>query len=161
MFTLVFYVITTVFLILSLIKNRSKTLSALKKAWKSFENILPQFSSIILLIGILLSIFDNDTISQFIGDNSGFLGVIASSVIGSITLIPGFVAFPTASLLINGGAGTWQIGTFISSLMMVGVITAPIEMKYFGKKVTIARNVLAFLFSIPIGYLIYLAVNLL
>jgi hypothetical protein len=28
-----------------------------------------------------------------------------------------------------------QIGAFVSALMMVGVVTMPVEMKYFGKTV--------------------------
>jgi hypothetical protein len=31
--------------------------------------------------------------------------------------------------------------------MMVGVVTIPVEIKYFGKKITLVRNFLAFLFS--------------
>ena len=31
--------------------------------------------------------------------------------------------------------------------MMVGIITIPVVIEYFGKKVTIIRNLLAFIFS--------------
>lgn len=119
----------------------------LKKAWKSFENILPQFLGVIILVGILLSILDTQFISKIIVGESGWFGVIISAVIGSITLIPGFVAFPTAQMLVENGAGYMQIGAFVSTLMMVGIITMPVEMKYFGRKLTIWRNVLAFIFS--------------
>ncbi|MDP3387448.1 MAG: permease, partial [Eubacteriales bacterium] len=71
-----------------------------------------------------------------------------------ITLIPGFVAFPTAALVLQNGGGYMQIGAFISTLMMVGVMTAPLEMKYFGKKMTIIRNTLAFLFSFVVALVI-------
>ncbi|EDK33756.1 hypothetical protein [Clostridium kluyveri] len=70
----------------------------LKKAWKSFENILPQFLGVIILVGILLSILDTQFISKIIVGESGWFGVIISAVIGSITLIPGFVAFPLKPL---------------------------------------------------------------
>ncbi|EDK33759.1 hypothetical protein [Clostridium kluyveri] len=55
--------------------------------------------------------------------------------------------FPTAQMLVENGAGYMQIGAFVSTLMMVGIITMPVEMKYFGRKLTIWRNVLAFIFS--------------
>jgi hypothetical protein len=38
--------------------------------------------------------------------------------------------------------------------MMVGVVTMPIEIKYFGKKLTILRNLLAFLFSFIVAMVI-------
>ena len=40
-----------------------------------------------------------------------------------------------------------QIAAFISTLMMVGIVTMPVEISYFGKKATIVRNVAAFGFS--------------
>lgn len=120
---------------------------ALKKAWKSFENILPQFLSILLIIGMMLAVLSPEVISGLIGSKSGWLGMFSAAIIGSITLIPGFIAFPLASALIKNGAGFMQIAVFISTLMMVGIVTMPVEMKYFGKKATILRNVLAFVFS--------------
>jgi hypothetical protein len=77
----------------------------------------------------------------------------------AVTLIPGFVAFPTAAMLLQGGAGYMQIGAFISTLMMVGVVTIPVEIKYFGKRLTISRNVLAFIFSFFVAFVIGMVVG--
>ncbi|WP_129598247.1 permease [Anaerophilus nitritogenes] len=150
----IMYGIISILLVISYWKDQKKTKIALKKAWKSFENILPQFLGVIMLVGILLSVLNTQMISQIIGAQSGWVGVIISAIIGAITLIPGFVAFPTAAMLLKGGAGYMQIAAFISTLMMVGVVTAPIEIKYFGKRITIMRNVLAFLFSFFVAYII-------
>ncbi|MDW2800189.1 hypothetical protein RZO55_21695 [Clostridium boliviensis] len=87
------------------------------------------------------------------------MGVAIAAVVGAITLIPGFVAFPMAALLLQGGAGFMQIGAFVSSLMMVGIVTMPVEIKYFGKKITILRNVIAFIFSFIVAYIIGLVVT--
>ncbi|MBK5263157.1 MAG: permease [Peptostreptococcaceae bacterium] len=132
---------------------------ALKKAWKAFENILPEFLVVILMVGFLLAIVNPDVISKLIGSNSGWLGVMLAAIVGAVTLIPGFVAFPMAALLLQGGAGYMQIGAFVSTLMMVGIITMPVEIKYFGKKLTILRNVLAFIFSFLVAYVISLVVT--
>ena len=124
------------------------------KAWKALKNILPEIIGVVILVGILLAIFDTDTITKIIGDKSGLIGVFISSSIGAITLIPGFIAFPTAKILLDNGAGYMQIAAFISSLMMVGVVTIPIEIKYFNKKITIYRNIYAFIFSIIVAIII-------
>lgn len=147
MFTIVLYILAFGLLLLSFLKDRRKTKIALKKAWKSFENILPQFLTILIIIGIMLAVLSTQTISKLIGQQSGLMGMIIASAVGSITLIPGFVAFPLASALLKNGAGLMQIAVFISTLMMVGIVTIPVEIKYFGKKATIIRNVLAFFFS--------------
>lgn len=154
MFTIVLYVLAAGLLLLSFFKDKKKTKMALLKAWKSFENILPQFLSILIIIGIMLAVLSPDTISKLIGQQSGWIGMIIAAVIGSITLIPGFVAFPLAAALLNSGAGFMQIAVFISALMMVGIVTLPLEIKYFGKKAAILRNSLAFVFSFVVAIVI-------
>jgi len=154
MFTLILYLLAGVLLVLSFLKDRKKTKMALKKAWKAFENILPQFLSILIIIGIMLAVLSPETISKLVGQQSGWLGMVVAGTIGAITLIPGFVAFPLAAALLKGGAGFMQIAVFISTLMMVGIVTIPLEIKYFGKKAAILRNGLAFVFSFGIALII-------
>ena len=155
--TIVLYVLALTGLIFSLIKSKDKTKKALKKAWKAFERILPQFLVIIIIIGLMLSILNAEQISKLIGSGSGAAGVIAASIIGSITLIPAFVAFPLAAALLESGAGYMQIAAFVSTLMIVGIITMPLEIKYFGRKVTIIRNIIGYIFSIIVAMIIGLA----
>lgn len=138
----------------SFIKDRAKTKKALMKAWKSFEGILPQFIGIIILIGVVLAILNPQVVSRLIGGSSGWLGVLLSSLVGAITLIPGFIAFPTVAMLLKGGAGYMQMGAFVSSLMMVGIVTLPLEIRYFGRKAALARNALAFIFSFAVAIVI-------
>lgn len=159
MYNYVIYSLALVLLGLSWVKDRKKTMMALKKAYKSVLNILPDLLGIILIIGVVLAVLDPPTISKIIGAESGFLGVIITAVVGAITLIPGFIAFPTAALLLKGGAGIMQIAAFISTLMMVGVATAPLEIRYFGRKATLIRNSLAFLISFALAYIISLVVG--
>lgn len=142
MFTKVLYAAALTWLLISFFKDRVKTKLALKKAWKSFENILPSVLAVILLIGIILSVLDKDLISGLLGAESGILGMAIAAVIGCITLIPGFVAFPLAASLLEAGAGYAQIAMFLSTLMMVGVATLPMESKYFGKRTAMKRNCL-------------------
>jgi len=132
----------------SFFKDREKTKMALKKAWKAFENILPQFLAILVIIGLAFAVLTPEMITKLLGANSGLWGVLAASVVGSITLIPGFVAFPLAAALLKNGAGYMQIAAFVSTLMMVGVVTVPLEMKTFGKRATLVRNISAYVFSL-------------
>lgn len=148
------YGVTILFTIISFNKDRKKTRMALKKAWKAFENILPEFLSIIILVGIVLAFLNPEVVSKIIGKQSGWLGVFIAAVVGAITLIPGFVAFPMAAMVLKNGAGLMQIGAFVSALMMVGVVTLPVETKFFGKKLALWRNGMAFLFSFLVAIVI-------
>ncbi|KKY01509.1 permease [Paraclostridium benzoelyticum] len=151
MFSKIMYILAIVLFIISIYKDKNKSKMAIRKAWKSFENILPQFITIIIVIGVALAFIDAKIISSIIGDSSGYFGVLTASIIGSITIIPSFVAFPLAKVLLENGAGVTQIAAFISTLMMVGIVTIPLESKYWGKKATIIRNILAFIFSVIVA----------
>jgi uncharacterized membrane protein YraQ (UPF0718 family) len=146
--TLALYLIAGVCLVWSYLKNRGKTRIALKKAFKAFEGILPQFLVVLILVAIALAVLDEPTISRILGKDSGVWGVLAASLVGAVTLIPGFVAFPAAAALLQGGAGVTQIAAFVSSLMMVGVVTLPLEIQFFGKRAAFLRNFLAYIFSL-------------
>lgn len=139
-FTIVFYAIALAALGASLLADQKRTAAALKKGWGSFVGILPQFVAVIVVAGMLLAVLDADTISRLAGARSGWLGVMAAALVGAITLIPGFIAFPLATLLLKNGAGVMQIGAFVSSLMMVGVVTLPLETATFGRKIALARS---------------------
>ena len=151
---IILYTVALTLLILSFLKDKSKTLKAIKSAFKSFENIMPQFLGIIIFISLILAILDPETISKLIGSDSGFLGVLISSVIGSIALMPTFVAFSTGNSLLQNGAGFSQVGALISTLTLVGVMTLSLESKYIGKKAAFLRNFIAFLFSFIVAFIL-------
>ena len=85
MFTAILYGVAGTGLILSFFKDRTKTKMALKKAWKSFENILPQFLSVLVIIGLALAILTPEQISRFLGSDSGLFGILVALLIGGIT----------------------------------------------------------------------------
>ncbi len=158
--TLILYGIAAAGLAISGIKNREKTRTALKKALKAFEGILPQFLVVLALVAAVLAVLDTALISGILGSSSGFLGILGASLVGAVTLIPGFIAFPVAASLMREGAGATQIAAFVSSLMMVGIVTLPMEMKYFGKRVSFLRNGLAWLFSLAAAFFVGWVVSL-
>ncbi len=154
MFSMMIYGAAIVLLLGSALRDKKKTKMALKKAWRSFENILPQLLTILLAIGMMLAILDAETISRLLGKDSGVAGMAIAAVIGSVTLIPGFVAFPLAASLLKAGAGYGQITMFITTLMMVGIVTLPLETKFFGRKIAYRRNLLALLYAVCISFIL-------
>ena len=154
MTALILYGITIVLLILSYINSKDKTKPALKKSLKSFENIMPQFLGIIFVVGLMLAVLKPEVISTIIGKDSGIFGVIISGVVGSIVMMPTFVAFPTADMLLKSGAGYSQVGALVSTLTLIGVVTFSLESKYIGKKAAFYRNSVAFVFSFVVAFII-------
>lgn len=132
-------------LAVSWMKDQQKTRKALKKGWNSFCKILPQMLMVLLLVDLVLTLLTPETISRLIGSQSGAAGTLLAAGVGAITLIPGFVAFPLAEALLGHGAGITQIAAFVSMLMMVGIVTLPMETETIGRRPALLRNSLAFL----------------
>ncbi len=117
------------------------------KSWKAFANVFPALARVLAFIGLILTVLSPDIVTSTLGQNTGIWGMFLTSLFGAITLIPAFVAYPVAASLLVSGAGIMQIAVFVSTLTMVGTVTAPLEAKYFGWKVTLLRNGFAYLFS--------------
>ena len=75
MTTYILYTLAAIMCFISYLNNKDKTKRALIKACKSIENIMPQFLSIIVIVGLMLAFIDTNTVSKFIGSESGFIGV--------------------------------------------------------------------------------------
>ncbi len=154
MFTVFLYSMAISGLIFSYFRDKKKTKKALMIAKNAFLKIFPEFSAILILIGIILAVLSPQVIDRIIGGQSGFFGMFLTSLVGSITLIPGFIAFPMAKSLLDSGAGISQIVVFISTLMMVGFVTAPMEIRFFGKRQTLIRNGFAYIYSFIVALIV-------
>jgi len=144
------YIVAGLALLISFTVNREKTFKALKIAAKRFVNILPAFLTMIILVSIALFLIPDEVISNYLCGSDKFIGVICASLFGSITLMPGFIAFPLSGILLKKGVAYMVLAAFTTTLMMVGILTAPIEKEYFGVKVTVIRNVISFLIALII-----------
>lgn len=151
---LIIVAITALILAVSFIADRQKTLSGLRRGLKMFLGILPALLNMLVLVSIALAFVPQHTMVRWLGANSGVTGFAVAAVIGSIALIPGFVAFPLAALLLKSGAGYAVVAVFITTLMMVGVVTLPLESRYFGRPVALMRNGLRFIGALIVGLLI-------
>jgi uncharacterized membrane protein YraQ (UPF0718 family) len=163
-FTIDFYALTAALLLISCKKDRGKTRAALKKGWKSFENILPQILTVLMLIGIMLTLLSPETISLLLGKDSGWFGVASASVIGSVTLIPGFIAFllgslaagplyaafPIAAVMLKKQSKFSNVIIFIGAWSTTKVPMLMFETASMGAKFTLLR----FMLNLPVIILI-------
>ena len=145
------YCLTGAAVIVSLIASREKTFIALKIACKRFIKILPAFFIMLIFVSIVLFFSTDEIISHYLGINNKFISMFLASFFGSITLMPGFIAFPLSGILASKGVSYMVISAFTTTLMMVGIVTYPIEKEYFGTKVTIIRNIISFVIAIIVA----------
>lgn len=150
-FTIAIWVITAVLLVVSFVKDKSKTREALKKAFFMGRGMALSIFAVIFAIGLILAILPPEQISDIIGKQNVLVATIAAAAFGTITLIPAFIAFPLIGTLVGAGVGIMPSVAFLTTLTMVGVVTFPLEKKEFGSKFAVTRNGLSFAFAIIIA----------
>ena len=150
-FTKGLWIITFGLLVFSFIKDRGKTLAALKKALAMGRGMILSVLAVIFTIGFILAVFPAETIAAYIESQHAILATVAAAAIGTITLIPAFIAFPLIQTLLKAGVGIMPAVAVLTTLTMVGVATMPLERRTFGTKFTLVRNGLSFVFAIVIA----------
>jgi len=152
MLALSFLIITCLCLCVSYGKDRAKTKKALKIAARSMAKLLPGLLGMVGLVGLVLALLPPELLGELFQAH-GLAGFALISVIGAIVTMPGPVAFPLAGSLLQMGVSLAALAAFITTLMMVGIVTAPMEAAYFGKRFTIIRQSLSFVLALLIGAL--------
>jgi uncharacterized membrane protein YraQ (UPF0718 family) len=145
------YLLAVLGIIISIIVDRNKTIMAFKIATRMFLNILPAFLIMLVLVSIILFLLPDEAISTYLGGDNKFACLLFASAVGSITVMPGFVAFPLCGILLEKGVLYMVLSAFTTTLMMVGVLSYPIEKQYFGAKVMLIRNIISFLIALVVA----------
>ena len=150
---ILFFIVFVLFLI-SFYKDKNKTKKALKIAYKKFVKIAFPFFLMILFVSMALSFFSENRIINLLQNSSIWLNSLFASLIGSISLMPGFIAYPLCGVLYQNGLPMMVITAFVTTLMMVGILTFPIERKYLGTKVAIIRIIMSLMISFMITIIV-------
>jgi len=144
------WIITGVALLASCAADRRKTRASLLKGLRMFGGILPMLLGVLVLVSLVLAAVTPEMLQQVLS-GTGPIPFFTALGIGSIALMPGFIAYPLAGLLRQHGASTPVLAAFITSLMMVGVLTLPVEARFFGWRVSLLRNALAFIGAVLVA----------
>lgn len=152
-FTIALWLVTLIWFVYSMKKDKKKTLDSMKKSKAMMGSMLPQILGILFVIGLILTFIPPETIKTYLGGTNPILATIISALMGSITLIPAFVAFPLVGSMVDMGASIMPAVAFLTTLTMVGLVTFNLERKEFGAKFALTRNLLSFGFAIAIALL--------
>lgn len=146
-FTIALWVVTIVLFIYSIVKDKNKTVHSMKMAKGMMKNMIGEIIAILFLIGLLLTFIPPEMIKNVLGSSNTLISTVIAALVGSITLIPPFVAFPLVGSFVDMGISIIPSVAFLTTLTMVGVVTIPLEKEEFGLKFALTRNALSFCFA--------------
>ena len=152
MMSAVLYGVAALALAVSWQFDREKTRRALKIGGKSLHGLIPRILGMVALVGLVLALVPPDLLRRLF-NVQGLGGYLLIAGIGSLITMPAPIAFPLAGSMLKLGAAPATLATFVTTLTMVGIVTAPMEVAHFGKRFTVVRQTLSFATAVVIGLL--------
>ena len=138
--TILLWAATAIALLVSLLGSRKRTVAGLRMAGKRLWKLTPTFLLVMALYAVCFTAIPERLIQSTIGRDSGWQGLALATALGSVTMMPGFIAFPLCGALSMLGVPYGTLAAFSLALMNVGVVTFPLETRYFGWRVALLRN---------------------
>lgn len=148
---LVLYLLTAILLVVSFLVSRRNTGQALRIAMRRFAGIAPAFVVMLVLVSMALYLLPEKAMLRALSPESKWAAVGAALGLGSVSVMPGFVAFPLCGVLLSRGALYMVLSAFSTTLMMVGIVTFPMERTYLGTRLALARNVSSLFIALAVA----------
>ncbi len=141
-------------LIFSFFKDREKTREAIKISIKTFSSLLPLLLFVFVLMGLSQAYVSRQTIAAVLGGSNLIGGIFIGALIGCIALIAPPAIFPAGGYLYQNGAHYGAVAALIVTAILIGVTTWPLEIRTFGWRFTLARNLATYFLAVLIGLII-------
>jgi len=139
-------------LALSGLRDRARTEAALRQAARSGLTLLPSLLAMTAGVGFTMAVVPASAMTRLFQAH-GAAGFFLLAGVGALLTIPAPMAYPLAGSLHRMGASLPALASFITTLTMVGLLTAPLEVKAFGRRFTFVRQSMSLALALLIGAL--------
>jgi len=151
--TIIMGVLAVVLLFIGYYRGGGEHILGLKAAGTLLIQIIPLLILAFIVAGMVQTLIPTEIISKWIGQESGFRGILIGTVVGGIAPGGPFVALPIAAGFLRTGASVGTMVAFITSWSLWAVSRLPMEIGIMGWQFTLIRLACTFFFP-PIAGLI-------
>ena len=88
-------------LLFSFFKDKKKTKDTFLQAFGMGKGMIVEIMVILALLGLIMAWLPPELIQKVLGSGNSIISAINGAFIGTVTLIPAFIAFPLAKDLLN------------------------------------------------------------
>jgi len=151
--TIIMAVIAVILVIIGYSKGEGQHVTGLKSALKMTTDILPLLVFAFIVAGMIKVLLPQELMSRWVGEESGFRGILIGTVAGGI--MPGgpYVSLPLAAGLMRAGAGLGTMVAFLTAWSLWAVARMPMELGIMGWRFTLVRLACTFFFPPIAGFL--------
>ncbi|WPC43781.1 permease [Clostridium sp. JS66] len=148
----VFGIVLIINLILLIVKP-SLGMNSLKGTRDNLKELLAIMPPIFLIMGLLDTWVEKETMIKFMGEGSGLKGIVIAFLLGSFAAGPVYVAFPFAAILMKKGSKFFNILIFIGAWSATKIPISLFEASVMGWKFMLTRYAIDIPVIILIAYI--------
>lgn len=137
-----FFFILALINIIIFILNPSLGQNAFKSTWKNTIEMLKIIPPIFVLLGLLDVWIQRETMVKYMGEGSGFVGILISFLLGSAAAGPLYAAFPVAGVFLKKGVKFSNVLIMLGAWSTTKIPLLLFEASSMGLKFTILRFLL-------------------
>lgn len=153
------FLMVLVLMVLLTILNHKLGVKALTISANSFKEMLFVIPPVFVLLGLLDIWVPRELMVKYMGEGSGFKGVILSFILGSAAAGPLYGAFPVAAVFMKKGVKFMNILVFIGAWSTTKIPMFLFEIASLGTKFAITRLLIDIPGVILIAFIISKAVS--
>lgn len=120
------------------------------KSFKSFLNIVPMLLAVILLVGLFDVLVSQEMLASVFQGNM-FYDTLIGTLAGGVSVGQPVASYIIGGELLEGGVSLYATVALIISWVTLGVAQLPLEQALFGRRFTIQRNMLSFIFAMLVA----------
>ena len=151
--TVVMGLLAIVLVFIAYNRGGGEHIQGLKTGRDMIIQILPLLIFAMIVAGMVRVLLPQEMISKWIGEESGFRGLLIGTAIGGFTPGGPVISMPIAAGLLRSGASVGTMVAFLTAWSLWAVSRLPLEIGLMGWKFTLIRLACTFFFP-PIAGLI-------
>ena len=159
--TVVMFIIALALFIIATLQGEGKNVAGLKSAWNMTLQIIPLLIFAFIIAGLVQTLLPRDLISTWVGNESGFRGILIGTVTGALTPGGPYVSLPIAAGLLRTGASIPTMVAFVTGWSLMNVARLPLEVGIMGWRFTLIHYISVIIFAPLAGLIATLLVKLL
>lgn len=134
--TVIMFVIALALFIVASLQGNGKNLSGLQSAWKMTYQIIPLLIFAFIVAGYVQVLIPKEIIAKWVGDESGFRGLLFGTLAGAITPGGPFISLPIAAGMLKAGAGIGTMVAYVSAWSLIALARLPLFVGIMGWRFT-------------------------
>ncbi len=126
--------------------------------WRSFKKFIPMLTGVVFLTGLLNALVPKDFYEK-VFSHFALLDSFLGAIFGSIMAGNPITSYVLGGEFLKQGISQVAVLSFIVSWVTVGIVQLPAESAMLGKRFSLTRNIVSFIFAMIVSLLTVLTLK--